>query len=506
MNRLATAALLAILTAAWSGTVVAQTKSKKSAHLAEARAVTPVPAAVAPPQLLFGSLLVSTRSLEARQLVEKAFDDYENVMLDECIATSKKAVEKDPQFALAYALWSFAARRDEPATDALAKATALAGNAPAEERLLVRWMVATQSPDLLPAISLMNDLLKRFPDDKHILYLSAEWLYFQQDYDRSKKFFEKALQVDPKFAPSLNMLGYAYIETGEPDPAKAKAALQRYAELLPDQPNPHDSLGEVLRYASEDEDSIKEYRKALKISPTFYTSQLGVGETMTLMGKYDEARDELDKAVPIAPTTRDKLHIEFQKVFIRFWEGKPELGREELLALENRAREQNDGYAQYDIGLGRAFLAANADEELTQLSRLESIFSNPISSMAEGDRHTALASILREQVRVFCALGKLDGAQGQIRELEELSNTTRDRIIEDCYESARGYVLFAQHDYANAVDELATDPQNPLVARQLVLTYEKLGDKAAAEVNRNRWKYLRADTPQWFLAANVTTP
>ena len=502
MNRIATAALLAVVTAAWCGSAAAQNNATKSAHLANTSAVTAVPA-VAPTQLLFGSLPVSTRSLEARQLVEKALDDYENVMLDESIASSKKAVEKDPQFALAYALWSFAAKGDEPATDALSKASALAGNAPADEQLLVRWMVATQSPDLLPAISLMNDLLKRFPNDKHILFLSAQWLYFQQDYDRAKRLLEKALQADSKFAPPLNMLGYAYIETGDPDPAKAKAALQRYAELLPDQPNPHDSLGEVLRNASEDEDSIKEYRQALKISPTFYSSQLGVGETMTLMGKYDEARAEIDKAVAIAPTNRDKLHIEFQKVFIRFWEGKAEQGREELKALEDKAREQNDGYAQYDIGLGRAFLAGNSGEELTQLSRLESTFSNPLSSMAEGDRHTALASILREEVRVLSALGRVEAAEGEIRELEELSSTTRDRIIEDCYESARGYVLFAENDYANAVDELATDPQNPLVARQIVLSYEKLGNKAAAEVNRNRWKYLRADSPQWFVAANA---
>jgi hypothetical protein len=104
---------------------------------------------------------------------------------------------------------------------------------------------------------------------------------------------------------------------------------------------------------------------------------------------------------------------------------------------------------------------------------------------------------------VLSALGKVEAAEGEIRELEELSSTTRDRIIEDCYESARGYVLFAQKDYTNAVDELATDPQNPLVASQIVQSYEKLGNKAAAEVSRNRWKYLRADTPQWFVAANV---
>jgi tetratricopeptide (TPR) repeat protein len=509
MKQLQILTVMAVCSLAWTASSAAQnnpasvTSVRAKAAATTKNAAAPLPAAKPPAQLLFGTLPLSTHSVEARTLAEKALDNYENVQLDECIAQAKQAAEKDPQFALAYAIWSFAARRDEPATAALAKANALADNAPPEEQLLVRWMVATQSSDLLPAISLMNDMLKRFPDNKHVLYLSAEWLYFQQDYDRSRKLFEKALQSDPKFPPSLNMLGYAYIETGDPDPAKAKAALQRYAELLPDQPNPHDSLGEILRFSGDDEGSVIEYRKALKIAPTFYTSQLGVGETLTLMGKYDEARAEMDKAVAMAPTTRDKLHIEFQKVLIRFWEGKPELGRQELVALEEKARDANDGYAQYDIGLGRAFLAANTDEELTQLSRLESIFSNPFNAMAEGDRHTALASILREEVRVLAQLGKVESAQDEVQELESLARDTRDSIIEDCYESARGYALYATGDYASAADELATDPQNPLVARQIVLTQEKLGNKAQAEVDRTRWKYLRADSPQWFLAAQA---
>jgi len=503
MQRITKVGIFAVVLLAWTGAGAAQ---NQPARLEVARTVTKEAAerpAAPPPQLLFGALPVSTRSLEARTLVENALANYENVMLDESIADARRATEKDPQFALAYALWSFAARRDEPATNALAKATALADNAPPEEQLLVRWMVATQSSDLLPAISLMNDLLKRFPDNQHVLYLSGEWLYFQQDYDRSRKLFEKALQVDPKFAPSLNMLGYAYIETGNPDPAKAKAALLRYAELLPNQPNPHDSLGEVLRYTGDDSGSLAEYHKALSISPKFYTSQLGIGETLTLMGKYDEARAEIDKAVAVAPSVRDSLHMQFQKALILFWEGKLDLGRTQLAALEQKAREENDGYAQYDIGMGRAFLAASTDEELTQLSRLESIFSNPFSNMAEGDRHTALASILREEVRILCQLGKVESASDEIHELEDLARDTRDTIIEDCYESARGYVFYADGEYSSAVDELSSDPQNPLVAWQIVLANQKLGDKAATEVTRNRWKYLRADTPQWFLASHA---
>jgi hypothetical protein len=43
------------------------------------------------------------------------------------------------------------------------------------------------------------------------------------------------------------------------------------------------------------------------------------------------------------------------------------------------------------------------------------------------------------------------------------------------------------------------------VARQIVQAYEKLGNTAAAEVSRNRLKFLRADTPQWFLTAQAAT-
>ena len=109
----------------------------------------------------------------------------------------------------------------------------------------MNWLVDVQQGDNLSAIGAMNDLLVRFPNDKHVLYLTSEWLYMQQDYGRARKMMEKILDIDPNFPPALNMLGYSYIETGDPDPAKAVNFLQRYATLEPNQPNPQDSLGEV---------------------------------------------------------------------------------------------------------------------------------------------------------------------------------------------------------------------------------------------------------------------
>src|ERR1700682_541972 len=106
-------------------------------------------------------------------------------------------------------------------------------------------MTSVEDLDLLPAITSMNDLIQRYPKNKHVLFLTAEWLYAQQDYDRSRGMMEKILALDPDFAPVLNILGYSYIETGNPDPRKAVASLERYVQLLPSDPNPEDSLGRV---------------------------------------------------------------------------------------------------------------------------------------------------------------------------------------------------------------------------------------------------------------------
>ena len=59
--------------------------------------------------------------------------------------------------------------------------------------------------------------------------------------------------------------------------------LKRYAEAEPNDPNPRDSLGEILREAGRLEESQAEYREALKLDPKFYSSQLGIGDDYTLL-------------------------------------------------------------------------------------------------------------------------------------------------------------------------------------------------------------------------------
>lgn len=454
-------------------------------------------------QKLFGSITVSTRSAEARKYLELSIDKYENGLLDDAIVHAQHAAEQDPHFALAHAFLSYAGRRGTPDSASLARAKALLPTAAPDEQLLVRWMTGVQDADLLPAIVSMNELLTRFPKDKHVLFLTSEWLYSQQDYDRARQLMEKTLQVDSNFAPVLNRLGHAYIEMGTPDPAKAIAALKRYLELEPGQPTPEVSLAEVLRSTGDDRGSLEHYTEALQLDPTSFASRVGLADTLALTGDYTNAREQYDKAIAAAQSARERFHAECQKRLVFFWEGHADQGRKALLALSEEAKNQKQAYAEAEVGFARVLLAADTDEQLLQLESLEKLLRSPIAGISDSDRNISLAAVWREQARVHALMGQAKPAADAVHQLGDLASKTRDPIVENIYESGHGYELIAEGDLANAADELAADPQNPLVVRQMVITQQKLGNAAAAEATRARLKYLRAPTAEWYLVSRA---
>jgi tetratricopeptide (TPR) repeat protein len=454
-------------------------------------------------QKLFGTLGIASKSVEARENLEMALDQYENAGFDEAIMRAQLATEKDPNFALAYAVWSFAARRTVPAPEALQKAKALKAKCAGDECLLVQFLTGAQEANVIPAIAAMNDLLARHSKDKHVLYLAGEWLYFQQDFERATKLWSASLDLDPKFPPALNMLGYSYVEALEPDPQKAVGYLRRYADALPDQPNPQDSLGEVLRMAGDDSGSLAHYAEALRIAPTYVSSQYGRGDTYTMMGNYGSARAEYEKALKMAHDPDDRLHIEFQSALVHFWEGDSETGRQELAALSTKSAAEKNAAGLFEIDYARTLLAPDTESEQQILLGLEDSLAASAPGMTEAQRNAALASVLREEVRVHAASNDAKAAQRALDKLEKLAADSRDLLVESYFQSGRGFLSAAEGDFAKAAEQLAADLHAPLTVRQLVVVERKLGDTQAAEKALLRLKYLRTPTAEWYVATRL---
>jgi hypothetical protein len=64
--------------------------------------------------------------------------------------------------------------------------------------------------------------------------------------------------------------------------------------------------------------------------------------------------------------------------------------------------------------------------------------------MSESDRNPSLAAIWRDEVRILAEQNQIPAADGVVQKLEKLAAKTRDLIVKNCCESARGYVFFCE--------------------------------------------------------------
>jgi hypothetical protein len=75
-------------------------------------------------------------------------------------------------------------------------------------------------------------------------------------------------------------------------------------------------------------------------------------------------------------------------------------------------------------------------------------------------------------------------------------------LVENVYESARGYVSFADGDFTKAAQHFSADLHCPLVVREFAAVQEKLGNAKGVEEAQTRLKYLRTPTAEWYAASH----
>jgi tetratricopeptide (TPR) repeat protein len=425
------------------------------------------------------SFQITTSSEKARALYLKGVEDFENLYQERCIDDWRAAVKEDPNLAIAWARIAFNSGNPEEVSAARAKAKELAPKATPGEQLMIAWISKVQEGDYIGGITAMNDMLGMYPRDKHLFYLAGNWLAGEHGTDQAKQFMLKALAIDKNFPPALNDLAYA--ETREREFDKAFAAMDRYVALLPKEPNPQDSYGELKRMAGDFESSLEHYHAALKLDPDFVMSQAGLGDTYALMGNEDQARIEYDKAIRFAHNEVDRLSYDMQKAmtYVRD-ENYVEADKQfEEIAETAHAKEQDLQEAQALRHM--AEYQADDNVALKHLKRAEEALAHR-SSISVSDHNEELSRILRNRVVRASRAGNQVLADKSLQQLEALTNGNRDRVIQGSYQGAAGTLLMDQKKYDEAIEHLEEDQDNPLTMELLVQAYyqtmqnEKLHD------------------------------
>jgi tetratricopeptide (TPR) repeat protein len=315
-------------------------------------------------------------------------------------------------------------------------------------------------------------MLEMYPHDKHLLYLAGNWLMGENGTEQTQRMMEKALAIDKNFPAALNDLAYAQARNREY--SKAFAAMERYITLLPKEPNPHDSYGELLRMSGNFEGSLAQYRAALKIDPDFVTSQLGLGDTYALMGNQEQARVEYEKAIRFAHNEADRLTYSMQRAMTWVREAKYSEADKDFLEIAETAHAKEQDLQEAQALRTMAEYQSDDNAALKHLKLAEEALTHR-NLVAALDRDEELSRILRNRTVRAARAGNQPLAEKSLKELEALANGSRNRVIQSSYHGAAGTLLMDQKKFEPAVAELEEDQDNPFTLELLVQAYYENG-------------------------------
>jgi tetratricopeptide (TPR) repeat protein len=435
------------------------------------------------------SVTITTASNEARDLYLKGRALGENLRAHDGRKMFEQAVAKDPSFAMAHYQLALNSPTAKDFFDHLNEAIKLSDKATEGERLMIRIAEAGANAQPKKGLELSQELVAKFPGDERAHFLLAGAWFGQQDYEKAIAEYQKAIEINPGFAPAYNLIGYANRPLKRYD--EAEQAFKKYIELIPNDPNPYDSYAELLMKTGRFDESIAQYRKALTVDANFSPSKVGTASNLMFQGKPDEAAAVMQKLYDSARDDADRRTALFTRSVIFTDAGRTaaavkEIEKEYALDAQLGDTANMSGDAQL---MGNILLDAWKTDEAAKKFELANQLVQKSSLSSEVKADIALADHLNKG-RVALAKGDVATAKTEAAAYmsgsEERHNAFR---VRQAHQLA-GMISLKEKDYDGAITHFAeANQQDPEVLYQTALAYKGKGDAAKAK----EWAAQAAD-------------
>lgn len=405
-------------------------------------------------------LTITTSSKEALAVYERAREYVENVENESARPLLDEAIQKDPAFAMAYALRAGTGGGFNSARQDREKAVGLVDKVSAGERHLIMAQQASADGDVPQIKEHLAALLKLHPDDKHVLYLAGN-LARTFDDDQALQYFNQATKVDPAFAAPYNQIGYVHISKG--DYKTAEQALKQYVVTRPDRPNPYDSYAELLLRMGRFDESIAQYNKALEKDPKFVASLTGIAHNHLFKGDYVKARETYKRFSVQAGTAPDRANAQLWTAVSYVHEGKP---TEALAALDQqRVIATKEGLIPNAIGthLDAAWILSDSGKAADARKHLEQAWKMTEDPQVPArTKNNLQRQIVMTRALVAARAKDFSTAKAEADKAKALITPELPSGVTEGHEGVLGIIALAQGDAKAALRHFEkADPEDP---------------------------------------------
>jgi len=385
---------------------------------------------------------VTTANMEAYNYFLRGREDYEKFYFADAKQFLERAVEQDPEFALAhfyltrvYGYLGDRQKRDE----SLEKFKKFGKKVTGKEGLYIEAILAgmeEKDKERKKYFEILQEIAKKYPEEKRIHFDLGLYYFGRGMQDEAEAELKKAIELDPEYGYALNQLAYLY--SNKNDFEKALEYFKRYAFVSPGDANPFDSMGEMFFRMGKLDESIEKFKEALEVKPDF-PSAWKISYIYALKEDYVKALKWADQYISTAPSVQWQSLGHQLKGFYSYVLGDLGQAFKEIDKSEELAKKVNDSalidiayrvkiwicYEWGKIDLFREYQKIRMDFRAKN-NLGEEIENNIISNFYEG-----LADLKTGQIE--SAKSKLSAIQSILSEMEaekakQIKTTTHDYL------------------------------------------------------------------------------
>ena len=220
---------------------------------------------------------VTTKSPEAYRAYVEGLNLNEKLFWKEANSAYERAVNLDPNFAMAYyqlAGTQYTLGEKEAGLKSFQKAVDLAGNATKRERLLILATNYDVQNNPRKAIEAYSQLIQPYPHSISA-YISIFNIYSRELFDAQKgnAILREGVKVNPNAKNIWNLLAYSYAYLGNKQ--DALDAVNKYISLAPAEPNPYDTKGDIYAWFMDYDSSRVAYEYSTSLKNDFDAYKIG---------------------------------------------------------------------------------------------------------------------------------------------------------------------------------------------------------------------------------------
>lgn len=239
-------------------------------------------------------------------------------------------------------------------------------------------------------------------------------LYNAKRYSDAEKRIYELLDLYPQEGFLWKLLGVTLHLQGK----DTLLALQKTAELIPDDAGVHNNLGNTLQNLGQLEDAADSYRRALQLKPDFAMAHHNLGLVMQALGKIDAATASYRRALEIKPDAEAYSNMLYMHSFTRNISLELEYNLaanwENLVLDESERNAARNRSFDYASRIGRKLRLGIVSAEIGQHAVAE--FLEPLLEQLDRNRFhvTLYPTIARGESRAIRLKGLADEFQSLV--------------------------------------------------------------------------------------------